>query len=240
MGLTQTSHPIGMSNLPLQFEGSPKEFNPGHSADRPFHKTCCAEIDYLRNTSEEALVIEAKGGDQQAFMELCNRYDRPLKNRIFRIVRSQQDSEDVYQETLLQAYKHLDSFRGRCSFHTWITRIAINTALMLLRRHRTRSEISLEIVGEGEEIIDRWEIRDPSENPEQLYRKKQMSQMLSNAVTKLPAVYRAIVEQVHRNELKVCEAARTLGLKEAAVKSRLFRARALLRRQLQNHILREA
>jgi DNA-directed RNA polymerase specialized sigma24 family protein len=94
--------------------------------------------------------------------------------------------------------------------------------------------MGFDVVGEGGEIIDRWEIPDPSPNPEQLYLKRQTIQMLSNAVTRLPQNFRPIVEQFHGNDLKLTEAAQALGLKEGAAKSRLLRARALLRRRLQN------
>ena len=236
MGLTQSSNPAGMSGVTLPSDSSASKFYHDQPAAKTVQATAGAEVEYLRKPSEEALVARAKAGDQHAFMELCDRYGLCLKHRIFGIVRNQEDSEDVFQDTLMRAYKHVNGFRGGCSFQTWITRIAINTALMLLRRRRIHSERGFEIVGEGGEIIGSWEASDPSPNPEQLYLKRQTSQMLSRAVASLPPNYRPIVEQFHGNELKLTDAAQALGLKESAAKSRLLRARALLRRRLKDQV----
>jgi len=233
MGLTQSSNRVELSGMTLQFDASARDFCHAQSAAEAVHAPPRAEVD-LHKASDDALVTEAKAGDQTAFVDLCDRYSLRLKQRIFRIVRNQEDTEDVFQETLMRAYKHLNGFRGSCSFQTWITQIAINTALTLLRWRRTCSEMGFEIIGEGGEIVDRWEFPDPSPNPEQLYLRRQTCQMLSNAVTRLPSSFRPIVEQVHGNELKLIDAAQALGLKEGAAKSRLLRARALLRRRLKN------
>ena len=233
MGLTQSSNPVGMSGMTFPFDAPAMEiyhFQPVGAVN----PTRRAEVNHFRKASEDALLTDAKTGDQHAFVELCYRYARCVKQRIVRIVRNQEDTEDVFQETLMRAYIHLNGFRGNCSFQTWMTQIAINTALMLLRLRRIRSEMSFEIVCEGGEIIEHWEIPDPSPNPEQLYVKRQTSQILSDAIARLPSNYRPIVEQFHGNDLKVTEAAQALGLKEGAAKSRLLRARALLRRRLQN------
>jgi len=136
----------------------------------------------------------------------------------------------------MRAYKHLNGFRGGCSFQTWITQIAINTALMLLRWRRIRSETCIETAGEGGELISHLPIPDSSPNPEQLYLRNHTSQLLSEAVTNLPPKYRSIIEQCHGKELKLSDAAQALGLKDGAAKSRLFRARTLLRRRLQNQV----
>src|SRR5579863_10055892 len=87
--------------------------------------------------SEEQLLSEARSGDQHAFAELCRRYRGMLMHRIYRIVRHPEDTEDVLQETFLKAYQHLQSFRGACSFSTWLITIGTNMSLMLLRRRKT-------------------------------------------------------------------------------------------------------
>src|SRR5258708_9171847 len=96
--------------------------------------------------SDEQLLSRARSGDQAAFGELCSRYTGMLKQRIFRIVRNREDAEDVLQETLLSAYRHLDTFRGTCRVSTWMTRIAINTSLMILRKRRCMPEVISEQV----------------------------------------------------------------------------------------------
>src|SRR6201998_3823757 len=85
----------------------------------------------------DQLLFEAKSGDQQAFAELCLRYRGMLMKRIYRIVRHQEDAEDVLQETFLKAYQHLLTVRGACSFSTWLAAIGTNMSLMLLRRRKT-------------------------------------------------------------------------------------------------------
>jgi len=80
------------------------------------------------NATEAELLSKAQDGDQQAFVDLCNRYSRCVWGRIARIVKNHEDTEDMFQETVMRAYKHLKSFRGSCSFQTWITQIAINTS----------------------------------------------------------------------------------------------------------------
>jgi RNA polymerase sigma-70 factor, ECF subfamily len=88
--------------------------------------------------SDDQLLSEAKCGDRLAFAELCQRYSRILRQRIFMIVRHREDAEDVLQETFLNAYQHLHSFRGNCRLSTWLTRIGINASVMLLRKRKTR------------------------------------------------------------------------------------------------------
>ncbi|MGO9339170.1 MAG: RNA polymerase sigma factor [Terracidiphilus sp.] len=236
MGLTPLAKPAGMPVRTLPFDASALEFLHTQSIPAPVGAKPKAEVEFGRRASDEALVSEAKAGEHHAFVELCDRYGRCVKQRIFRIVKNRDDADDVFQETLMRAYKHLNGFRGGCSFQTWITQIAINSALMLLRWRRIRSETCIEIVGEGGELISHWPIPDSSPNPEQLYLRRQTSQILSEAVTNLPPKYRSIVEQCHGKELKLSDAAQALGLKDGAAKSRLFRARALLRRRLQNQV----
>lgn len=240
MELLQPVNPAEMPVSTHPYDAGVGEFFQNQSAAEAVHAASRPKGDDLRRTSDEALVSKAKSGDRQSFVELCNRHGRCVKLKILQIVRNRDDSEDVLQETLMRAYMHLNGFHGNCSFRTWFTQIAINNALMLLRRRRTRSEIGCEIVGEGGEIIDHWPIVDPTPNPEQLYLRSQTRQMLNAAVKGLPPNFRSIVEKFYMNELKLSDAAQALGLKAGAAKSRLLRARALLRRRLQNQISGEA
>lgn len=186
--------------------------------------------------SETALISAAKSGDQQAFVELCDRCGRFLKSRILRMVGNCADAEDAYQDTLLRAYQHLGSFRETCSFQTWITQIAINTALMVLRRRKIRAETSLEIPREEGQTTVSWEAPDPSPNPEQLYLKMQQSLILRKQISGLSPRSRQVVEHFHAHEKRMSEAADAAGISVGAAKSRLLRARAVLRRRLQRHI----
>ena len=160
--------------------------------------------------SEDHLVHEAQSGNEQAFIELVQRYKRPLERTIYRVVRNRQDTEDVVQETLLSAYRHLSGFRGNSSFYSWITRIGINNSLMLLRKRRSRPEISSYPLTSESKIND----------------------VVQEAVGGLPTHLRAVYEHCHVNGWSLSESATALGLTVAAAKSRLWRARHTLRKSL--------
>ena len=167
-------------------------------------------------------------------MELCDRYRPSLKRRIRGIVRNLQDAEDVLQDTFMSAFRHLAGFRANCTFRTWIMTIATNTSLMLLRRRRNHPETGFGLVtGEGKEDA-LVQIADPLPNPEQVYAKRQVSHRVSQAVSMLPPGFRLLVEHYHRNEVKLVDAAKAMGITQAAAKSRLLRARTALRRYLDN------
>jgi RNA polymerase sigma-70 factor (ECF subfamily) len=183
------------------------------------------------------LLSKAQAGDQQAFVELCNRHSPGLKGRILRIVRNHDDAEDIFQETLMRVYKHLNGFRGSCSFQTWITQIAINTALMLLRRRKTSSERCGGFVGKEGEVLDFPEVADPGPNPEQIYSRVQTSLVVLNEISRLPAGFRPLMDLYYGEESSLGDAAQALGMTVATAKSRLTRARALLRRRLRHHPL---
>jgi RNA polymerase sigma factor (sigma-70 family) len=119
--------------------------------------------------SDEQLLSRARSGDQMAFGELCLRYTGMLKQRIFRIVRNREDAEDVLQETLLRAYRHLDTFRSTCRVSTGMMKIGINTSLMILRKRRSMPEVISEQVFEDGQRFESPEFRDPRLNPEQRY-----------------------------------------------------------------------
>ena len=184
--------------------------------------------------SDNQLLSEAKSGDQHAFAELCLRYRRMLMNRIYRIVRHTEDTEDVLQETLLKAYQHLQSFRGTCSFSTWLLAIGTNVSLMLLRRRKTLRKNTCDVVAEnGETFVLEW--RDPAPDPEQRYMMHQTTQEVEHAVRKLSPQLRNLVEMYYTSELRLKDTAKMFGVSEGTTKSRLLRARRMLRRSLKQH-----
>jgi RNA polymerase sigma-70 factor, ECF subfamily len=183
---------------------------------------------------EPDLVSAAKNGDHRAFGELYRRYGPSLKRRIWQLVRNPEDTEDVLQDTMVGAFTHLPGFRSKCSFRTWITRIAINNSLMLLRKRRSRAESGFGFTtADGKEVAT-FEVSDSMPNPEQLYATRQVRHKVSQAVKKLPLDLRMIVLRYHQEELKLVDAAKAVGITESAAKSRLFRARKALWRSLNN------
>lgn len=189
-------------------------------------------LDYP-HASEEQLIAAAKSCDQQAFLELSGRCTSLVYKRVCRILQNREDAEDVIQETLLNAYRHLPEFRGSCSFSTWLTRIAINTAFMVLRRKRVRSEVSLDQPRDTDQRCETWDLPDIAPDAERRYATEQTIQFMSKAVDQLAPIYRSVVEQCHLEEKSVKQAADSLGITVAAVKSRLFRARLTVRSMLE-------
>jgi RNA polymerase sigma-70 factor (ECF subfamily) len=183
-------------------------------------------------TTAEALVVEAaKSGNHSAFEELWTRHSRTVFTLAYRIIGNRDDAEDTLQDAWMKAFVHLKTFDGRSKFSTWLGRIAINSALMVLRRKRTRSETSIDWNGDGE-TRQQWEVPDNRLNAEDLYLKKEEELMLKQAIEGLRPPLRAVMEIQrlhHRSNQEVADAA---GISLAAVKSRSLRAKALLRRSL--------
>jgi len=190
------------------------------------------------SADDAMLVAVARSGDSSAFVELSKRHSRRVLHKIYRITKNWQDAEDVLQESLMRAFVHLDTFESRASFSTWLTRIAINTALMLLRKRKSTLRSAMD--GSLDDIAqsDKWELRDHRDNPEQQFARKQRASMLSGAMLRLRPESRRVLELQQAGELSTKEIAQFLGISEPAVKSRLLRARMALRESVQKETLR--
>jgi RNA polymerase sigma-70 factor (ECF subfamily) len=188
---------------------------------------------------ESALVAQAKAGDQNAFAELVNRYERKVYRLAKNITRNDEDAEDVLQDAFLKAYTHLDNFKGDSKFYTWIVRIAVNEALMRLRKRKTDRSVPLdEPVELGEETVTR-EIAVWDDNPEQRYSQEEWRAILDQAVEGLKPDFRTVFVLRDIEELSTEETAETLGISVPAVKSRLLRARLALRETLTRQFKRK-
>lgn len=183
---------------------------------------------------DAALVAAARSGDSSAFDELSQRHSRRILLKIYRITNNWQDAEDVLQESLMKAFVHMDTFEYRASFSTWFTSIAINTALMLLRKERRFLRSAVDIALDDSAQFEKWEFRDHRDSPEQHYARKQRTSLLGAAMLRLRPESRRVVELQQTGELSTNEIAQSLGISESAVKSRLLRARAVLRQFVQN------
>jgi len=193
----------------------------------------------LAGFDESALVAQAKAGDQNAFAELVNRYERKIYRLAKNITRNDEDAEDVLQDAFLKAYTHLDNFKGDSKFYTWLVRIAVNEALMRLRKRKTDRSVPLdEPVELGEETVAR-EIAVWEDNPEQRYSKEEWRQILDEAVDELKPDFRTVFVLRDIEELSTEETAETLGISIPAVKSRLLRARLALREMLTRQFRRK-
>jgi RNA polymerase sigma-70 factor (ECF subfamily) len=181
---------------------------------------------------EGDLVERAQRGDASAFTELVSRYERRIFRLAKNITQSEEDAEDVLQESFLKAYQHLGGFQGQSKFYTWIVRIAVNEALMKLRKRKTGKTVSLdETIDTGEENVVR-EIAVWEDNPEQRYSQREIRELLDKAIMSLRPAFRAVFVLRDVEDLSTEETAAVLDLSVPAVKSRLLRARLQLREKL--------
>jgi RNA polymerase sigma-70 factor (ECF subfamily) len=191
-----------------------------------------AEGSRLGVEDETALVQAAREGDSTAFTELMHRYEGKIFRLAQHITQNREDAEDVLQESFLKAYEHLDQFQGNSKFYTWIVRIAVNQALMKLRKRKTDRSVSIdEGIDTGEDTVVR-EIAAWDPSPEERYSQEELGEILDSAVESLAPPYRTVFVLRDIEELSTEETAEALDLSVPAVKSRLLRARLQLRDKL--------
>lgn len=152
-------------------------------------------------------------------------YSKRLYRTIFSITRNSEDAEDVLQETFLRAYEALNQFEGRSGLYSWLTRIAINSALMILRKRRCRAETQFEPYADASTEPFSFEIKDSAPTPEESYELHEFQVRIQRAIRRLrPGLRETILMNITR-EASVLEISRALAISPAAAKSRLFRAR---------------
>jgi len=190
-------------------------------------------------SDDAALVRLAQEGDSEAFAELVARYENSIFRLARNITQNAEDAEDVLQETFLKAFEHLEEFRGDSKFYTWLVRIAVNQALMKLRKRKSDRSVSLdETFDTGEDTLVR-EIAVWAEDPERLYSQEELRQILASAIESLPPIFRTVFALRDIEELSTEETAQILNLSVPAVKSRLLRARLRLREKLTRYFKRK-
>ena len=190
----------------------------------------------MDKNSDVALVAATKHGDSQAFEELVLRHKRRVFAVAKRITNNWEDAEDVAQESFHKAFLHLDSFQEKSRFSTWLTRIAMNEALMLLRRKRGVFDALPESPENGaksslEPFVDR------SPDPEESCCRHEHKQLLTKAINRLgPKVRRTILLR-DIEERSVEETAQIMGISISAVKARVFQGRRRLRQTVNPALL---
>src|SRR5437899_7676674 len=189
-------------------------------------------------TEELALVQAAKRGDDSAFEELVRRYDRNVFRIAQHITQNREDAEDVVQDAFLKAYTNLGRFQGQSKFYTWLVRIAVNEALMKLRRRKPERTVSLDEDIKTEDDSLPREVADWSPNPEQQYSQAELREILSKTIQGLPPGFRTVFVLRDVEGLSTEETADALDLSIPAVKSRLLRARLQLRERLSRYFQR--
>jgi RNA polymerase sigma-70 factor, ECF subfamily len=179
---------------------------------------------------EDALLVAAaKARDARAFELLVKRHERKIFSMVYRITRNREDAEDVVQQSFHKAFIHLKKFQGESLFSTWLTRIAINEALMLLRRKRGLQEVPIEESSMKTESALQLELPDSAPNPEDSCLDREQEQVLSAALNKLRPGIRKAIELRELGELSTRQTSLVMGLSVAAVKGRVFHGRRQLR-----------
>jgi RNA polymerase sigma-70 factor, ECF subfamily len=190
----------------------------------------------VQTVADPDLVKRAKAGQLEAFEALVSRYERPVYTLVLRMLRQQQDAEDVTQQAFISALEHLREFRGESSFSTWLFRIATHAALKVIRKRKGLNTVSLEEAtdphGPENHIPHPEFIADWRQSTEELVHAAEIRQLLDRALEQLDDKHRLIFLLRDVEGLSVRETAQMLGLTEANTKVRLLRARLQLREQL--------
>jgi RNA polymerase sigma-70 factor (ECF subfamily) len=189
-----------------------------------------AAVSDFRRWSEERLIAAAKSGRRAPFGELCERHMKQVSCVTRRIVRNREDAEDAAQECFLSAFVHLKDFDGRSQFATWLTRIAINAALMKLRKNRKAREVPIDEPNPSSEPVAQREFRYDAPDPEESCSLRERKRIVVSAISGLRPRARNVVKLIHLQEHSIRETAQILGISTAAVKTRMFHAKIKLHR----------
>jgi RNA polymerase sigma-70 factor (ECF subfamily) len=187
--------------------------------------------------TDEDLAVRAREGDRTAFELLMRRNNRRVYRTIRAVLRDGAEVEDAMQEAYVAAFTHLDQFHGAARWSTWLCRIAYNEALARVRRRKRF--VSIEASGEGSNegrMKDKDAPRTPAPDPERTAGDRELARVLEGAIDRLPDIYRAVLVLRQIDGLGVAETASILEVAEEVVKTRLHRARALLRAELEERI----
>jgi RNA polymerase sigma-70 factor (ECF subfamily) len=199
-------------------------------------ETSISSVNTLAGKGDMTLVAAAQQGNREAFEILVARHEQKIYFYALRMTRNRQDAEDVAQQSFQKAFTHLGKFEGKSTFSTWLTSVATNEALMLLRKNRGSRELPIEDASGNEESAFVREIPDSSPDPEDNYSQHERKRILSAAMNQLTPGVRKAIELRELRELSTEETARVMGLTVQAVKGRVFHGRKKLRETLKRII----
>jgi len=202
------------------------------SENSPQHAMMAGAID------DVTLVHASKTGDIAAFEELVKRYDSKLLRIAQHVTHNREDAQDAVQEAFLKAFQKLEQFQENSKFSTWLVRIAINQSLMKLRKQHRKSEVSTDQGFQTEEDALFREIADWAPNPEERYGASELRQILINTLQELRPSLSVVFVLRDIEGLSTEQTAEALNLSQAAVKTRLLRARLRLREGLSKYFRR--
>jgi RNA polymerase sigma-70 factor (ECF subfamily) len=187
------------------------------------------QLEHRSQQHEEELILRVRGGERELFYDLIRPYERRIYAAAFAILRNQADAEDAAQEAVLKAFKNFRQFRGDAKFSTWLIQITINEARMHRRKeHADRFEPIDQAKGE-EGIYTPRDFADWREIPSETLERKEVRERLAEALASLGQIYREVFVLRDMQQLSIEETAKALGISTASVKTRLLRARLMLR-----------
>lgn len=186
----------------------------------------------MDETNKQDISLEKlRSGDRNEFARLVEAYTNPIYRLAINMLGTEQDAEDILQETFIKVFKNIHDFEERSNLSTWIYRIAVNEALMILRKDKHKAA-SLDEPDENEDIDDPKEITDWCCQPEQTFMSAEMQKQMEAAIKTLPEKLRLVFILRDMEDLSIRETASALNISEMAVKTRLLRARLKLREVL--------
>jgi RNA polymerase sigma-70 factor (ECF subfamily) len=195
-----------------------------------------APIGSPAGTEDMVLVAAAKSGSSHAFEVLVERHAPRILRVAQRVTGNREDAEDIVQQSFQKAFVHLQKFEGRSSFSTWLTRIAINEALMCLRTNRGASAVSIDELIAGKEPALALQIPDLGPSPERSYSQQERERILSFAMNQLTPGVRTAIQLCELEERSLKESAQMMGVSVAAAKSRVLRGRRKLCETLKRYV----
>ena len=178
---------------------------------------------------EQRLIERIREGEHEAFYELIRPYEPRLYTAAFHILRNEADAEDCVQEAVLKAFKHIGQFRAEAKFSTWLIQITLNDARMKRRKQRTSLMEPIDKAEDEEDTYSPRDFADWREIPSEVLERREVREKLSEALNSLGQIYREVFVLRDMEQLSIEETAKALGISTASVKTRLLRARLMLR-----------
>jgi RNA polymerase sigma-70 factor (ECF subfamily) len=185
---------------------------------------------------DSALVARVREGNVDVFEELVRRHSRRIFGTLAGLLGNIEDARDATQEVFLKAFENIGRFQGRSKFSTWLTSIAINAGMDLLRQRRPSESLE---EGHDDEGFRPRQVQKWADDPEQLFAASQINELVREAILRLPEKYRIAVLLRDINQLSTEEAAAVLELSVPALKARVLRGRLMLRESLAPHFIRQ-
>jgi len=190
-----------------------------------------------RYAADSEIVVRTLNGDMEAFDTIVREYRDTVFRVAMRIVKNEEEAQDVTQDAFMNAYRKLDTFKGDAALSSWIYRIAVNTALMRLRKKKRRAEVSMESLPISDSMDYVWsDLSAQTSRGDEVAENKELRKKISEAVNELEAKYKDVFVAKEIDGMSLQEIAEEMDLSVPAVKSRLHRARLSLRVSLERYV----